>query len=259
MKHTLNYTNRKRIKREKISINFIRQNGKVVSFNLSRLDIDDLNLPPNAKIYIEAYYRTELKRFDFGTVNNKVQPSSLSLSDLAYPENLKFRILIVDPSDKRVLAHATGIIPEGSTERRSILPVEFKDLRNEIWRIEYEGDSGSPILCINKNIPNVENIAMSPQFFIYVYPVVVREILTYMIFVDEVDSITDPSVEWHKDWLKFFENLGVTPPDTLNHNDENFDKEKALEWIDSCVLAFCNFKIHRDKFQEYIQKLEENP
>jgi len=257
MKRTINPTGRKKIERENISINFIRQNGKVVAFSVSRLVINDLELPSDAKIYIEAYYRTELKRFDFGTVANMVRPSSLSLSDLAYPENLKFRILVVDPQTKKVLAHAIGITPEEPAERRSILPVEFKDLGNEIWRIEYEGEGGPPILCINNNIPNIENIAkLDYQFFIYVYPVVIREILTYMIFVDEIDSITEPLVDWHKNWLKFFENLGVKPPETLNRTDPNFDKETALDWINTCVSEFC--RIYREKFEGYVQKLEEN-
>ncbi|MCM8824934.1 MAG: hypothetical protein NC937_02085 [Candidatus Omnitrophica bacterium] len=258
MKRKLNYTGRERIKREKVSINLVERDGSVVSFDLSRLDIDDLNLPYEAKIYVEAYYRTELKRFDFGTVTNRALPPSLSLTDLAYPENLKFRILVVNPSDSKVLAHAVGITPQEPAEKRSILPVEFRDLGSVIYRVEYEGDGGSPILCMNIRIPNIENIArQDPQFLIYVYPAVVREILTHMIFVDTVDSVNDPTVEWHNDWLKFSVNLGSPPPETLDNTDENFDKNKALEWIDSVVTAFCN--IYGDKFQEYVRRLEGNP
>lgn len=256
MKRKLNYTGRKRIERERVSINLIRQNGRVVSFVLNRLDIDDLHMPGDARIYVEAYYRTELKRFDFGTVANRTYPSSTTLADLAYPENLKFRILVVDPADGRVLAHATGITPEEPAERRSILPVEFKDLGSEIWRVEYEGEEDSPILCINNRIPNIQNIAkQDPQFLIYVYPAVVREILTHMVFVEEVDSVTDPSIGWHNDWIKFSINLGVTPPESLNHTDENFDKDAALRWIDRVSTAFSN--AYRGKFLEYLQKLEE--
>lgn len=257
MKRKFNYTDRKRIERERITINLVRQNGRAVAFDLTRLDIDDLGLPGHARIYVDIYHRTELKRFDFGTVANRAYPSSLSLTDIAYPENLKFRILIVDPSDGRILAHATKIRPEEPAERRSILPVEFKDLGNEIWRVEYEGDEGGPILCMNSKIPDIENTARhDPQFFIYVYPAVVREILMHMIFVDKVDSVTEPSVDWHNDWLRFSQILGVTPPEILDPGDNNFDEEAALEWIDSVVEVFGN--AHRDKFHEYLQKLEES-
>jgi hypothetical protein len=55
----------------------------------------------------------------------------------------------------------------------------FPDLGNEIWRVEYEGEEGSPILIINKRIPNIQNIAkQDAQFLIYVYPQVIREVLT---------------------------------------------------------------------------------
>lgn len=256
MKRRFNYTGRKKIERKRISITLVRQNRVIVSFNLKKLNLDDLNLPDDAKVYVEAYYRTELKRFDFGTVGNIVHPPSTDLTGLAYPENLKFRILIVDPSDRKILAHADGILPEESPLERAILPVEFKDLGNEIWRIEYEGDEGAPILCINRKIPNVQNIAkQDPQFVIYVYPAVIREILTHMVFVDEVTSTTDPAIDWHAHWLKFCNKLGVTPPEVLNHNDDNFDAEDALRWIDDVVTAFSNK--YADKFQKYIQQLLE--
>jgi hypothetical protein len=256
MKRKLNYTGRKKIKRENVTINFIRQNGAVVAFAVNRLDLNDLNLPSEAKVYVEAYYRTELKRFDFGTVGNISNPSPCDLRGMAYPENLKFRILVVDPSNKKLLAHADGISPEKPAEKKSILPVEFSDLGNEIWRVEYEGEEGSPILIINERIPNIQNIAkQDAQFLTYVYPQVIREVLTYMVFVDGIDSTTEPSTTWHGDWLKFVRQLGVEFPKTLNKDDENFDKGEALRWINDSVTAFCNN--YSNKFQEYIQKLEE--
>ena len=253
MKRRLNYTGRRKIERKRISITLIKRNG-VISFDLKKLNLDNLDLPYDAKIYVEAYYRTELKRFDFGTVSNITSPPSTSLKGLAYPENVRFRILIVDPSNHKILAHADGIIPEESPLERAILPVEWKDLGNEIWRIEYEGDEGAPILCINRKIPNIQNIAKQDlQFLLYVYPAVLREILTYMVFVDEVTSTIDPTIDWHAHWLRFCKHLGVTPPEVLNHNDDDFDEEEALRWIDDVVTAFSNK--YADKFQQYVKQL----
>jgi len=258
MKRRLNYTGRKKIKRENVSINFIRQNGAVVAFAVNKVDLNDLNLPPEARVYVEAYYRTELKRFDSGTAGGISSPSACDLRDMAYPENLKFRILVVDPSDGKLLAHADRISPEEPAKKKSILPVEFYDLGNEIWQVKYEGDEGSPILIINSRIPNIQNIAkQDAQFLMYVYPQVIREVLTDMVFVDGVDSTTEPSTDWHGDWLNFIRQLGVEFPETLNKDDENFSKEDALRWINDSVPAFCN--THSNKFQEYIKKLEETP
>ncbi|MCM8822876.1 MAG: hypothetical protein NC831_08790 [Candidatus Omnitrophica bacterium] len=256
MKRALNYTERKKIKRENISISFRPENGVPDGFILNRLDLADLNLPSNAKVFVEAYYRTEVKRFDFGTVDNISFPVSTDFSGMSYKENIKFRILVVDPRDHRLLAHADRIVPVAFAEMKSILPVEFKDLRKELWRIEYEGDMGAPILCINNKIPNVENMArQDPQFFVCVYPVVVREILMRIVFIEEVGSIYDSSINWINDWLKFCINLGTSPPETLNHTDERFDKDVSLEWIDNVVIAFC--QTYGSKFQDYLRKLEE--
>ena len=255
MKRKLNYTGRKRIKRERISITLNRKGSSIISFSLNRLDIDDMNLPPESKIYVEAYYRTELKRFEFGSVADRTSPSSPSLGELAYPENLKFRILIVKPESSAVLAHATGIIPKDSVDKNSILPVEFKDLDVEIWRVEYEGDGGRPILFINNKIPNIQNIArQNSLFFVHVYPVVIREIMFHMVFVDKIDSTNDPSVEWHKEWLGFSRGLGVTIPETLNLDDDNFDKDDAIKWIEEVVSAFSNRYV--DRFHKYQDEME---
>jgi hypothetical protein len=256
MKRRLNYTGRKKIKRENVSIGFIRQDGAVTAFAVSKLDLNDLELPPEAGVFVEAYYRTELKRFDFGTAGSIRNPSPCDLRGMAYPENLKFRILVVDPLDGKILAHADGISPEEPAEKKPILPVEFSDLENEIWRVKYEG---SPVLMINSRIPGIQNIArQDPQFLIYVYPQVIREVLTHMVFVEGVDSTAEPSTDWHGDWLNFVGQLGVRIPETLlNKDDENFSEEDALKWIDDSVSAFCN--THSNKFQEYIRKLEETP
>jgi hypothetical protein len=259
MKRRLNYTDRRKIKRENVSINFIRQNGAVVAFAVNKLDLNDLNLPHEARVYVEAYYRTELKRFDFGTAGNISHPSPCNLEGMAYPEHLKFRILVVDSSNGKLLACADRIAPEEPAGEKTILEADFsRDLDNEIWRVEYDGEEGSPTLYINRKIPNIQNIAkQDAQFLIYVYPQVIREVLTYMVFVDGVDSTTEPSTDWHGDWIKFIRQLGVDFPETLNKNDENFSEEDALRWINDSVSAFCN--THSNKFQEYIHKLEQTP
>ena len=257
MKRKFNYTGRERIKRKRISFSVVRENETITSFILDRLDLDDLTLPENAKLYAEAYHRAELKRFDCGTCGNPRIPLAGDLRDLSYP-NLKFRILAVNTADGKILAHADRISPEAPAEKKSILPVDLsRDLGNTVWRIEYVGDEGSPILYINRRIPNIENIARAdPEFFINVYFAVIREILTHMVFLEGVDSVSDPGIDWHADWLKYTRHTGLNPPDSLNPEDENnFDKYAAVEWINDAVETFCNQ--HAERFQEYIRKLKE--
>lgn len=256
MKRRFNYTGRERIKRERISLSVIRENETITSFILNRLDLDGLTLPEDARVYAEAYYRTELKRFDCGTSCSPRIPLTGDLRDLAYPQNLKFRILVVDTADGKILACADRFSPEAPAEKKSILPVEFRDLGNEVWRVDYEGEGGAPILCINIRIPNIQNIAKTDsQFFVHVYPAVLREILMHVVFVEGIDSVSDPEADWHADWLKFCRYLSVNPPDSLDPGNDNFDKYVATEWINNVVEASCNQ--YTDRFQEYIGKLEE--
>jgi len=254
MKRRFNYTDRKRIKRERISLSVIRKNETITSFTLNRLDLNGLNLPEDAEVYIETYYRTELKRFGCGTIGNPQIPLTGDLRKLAYPQNLKFRILVVNTADRRILANANRFSPEAPAGKKSILPVEFKDLGNQVWCVDYKGEEDAPILCINKSIP--EHIAKTDsRFFIHVYPDVIREILTHMVFVEGVDSVSDPGTDWHAGWLKFCRYLGVNHPDSLNPQDDAFDKDEATKWINNVVEEFCNQ--YTERFQEYIRKLED--
>lgn len=209
----------------------------------AKINLDGFNFPPDAKVYIDAYYRTEVKRYDFGTAENIVPPRDTGLAGLAYPENLKFRILIVDKSGQHglILAHADRIRPLSDMDTKSILPVDFIDIGQQIWRVDFTGDSGSPILVINKKIPNIETIVKSdPQFIMYVYPAVIREVLTHIVFVDGVESPSDPSIEWHSDWLDFSRRVlpGEGPPEILDPREDNFEGDAAKEWINKVVEEF---------------------
>jgi hypothetical protein len=257
MKRRLNFTGRKRIKRDQVTINFIKHRDFIDSFNFINFDHSDLELPANACVYVEAYYRTELKRFPFGTIENFSAPQSTSLTDMAYRQNLKFRVLVVETRSKKILAVADGISPDSPSDRRPILPVEFKDLGNRVWELNFEEEEASPILLINERIPDIHNIAKrDPSFFVYVYPFVLHDILNHMVFVDGIDSITDPQIEWHHDWLDFVSGMGVQPKKCLIKDSDSHDQSEASKWIEQAVEAFSDR--YQKYFQAMIMKGEEN-
>lgn len=223
------------------------------------MNLDDMKLHSNARVYVDAYHKTEVKRYDFGTVENIVPPRDTGLAEFAYPENLKFRILIVDESGQHglILAHADRIRPASDLDTKSILPVDFVDLGQQIWRVDFTGDGGSPILAINRNIPNIETIVKSdPQFIMYVYPAVIKEVLTHMIFDEGVDSPSDPSVEWHSDWLDFSRRIlpGEGPPEILEPREDDFESDAAWAWINKVVEEF---SASRNEWREFIKQMGE--
>ena len=258
MRRRFNYTDRSRIPQERISINLNRDVNSIKSFN-AEIDLNDMNLPDGAKVYVEAYHKTEVSRYDFGLVRNIIPANNTDLANLAYSENMKFRILVVDEASEHglILAHADRIKPTSDTDKKPILPVDFKNIGQQIWKVDFSGDEGSPALVINSNIPNIENIARSdPQFIMYVYPAVIRQVLTHMSFVDGVESSYDPPIEWHKDWLDFSKKIipGDNPPKILHPKKDNFEPEEVKNWIDRIVEEFC---AGRNEWNLYISSLME--
>jgi len=256
MKRRFNYTGRGRIPREKISIILNRDGNSAKSFS-ANIDLTGMNFPPDAKVYVEAYHRTEVSRYDFGTAENILPDESCELTTLAYGENLKFRILVVDETEQcgLILAHADRIKIVSEVDKKPILPVDFRDIGQQIYLVEFTGDEGSPVLIINSKIPNIENIARSdPQFIMHVYPTVIKEVLTHMIFVDGIESFFDPPIDWHRDWLKFSERVLPieNPPEILNPEDTNFEAEDVESWVNRVVEEFC---ASRSEWSLYISQL----
>jgi len=259
MKRRLNFTGRRRIPQKNVSVCLIKdKQGNVVSFNAT-IDLNGLGFPSDAKVYVDAYRRYELRRFEFGTVGNISPPSDTSLMGLTSPENMRFRILVVDESGThgKILGLAE-VTPEAPKDIKPILDVEFRDIEQRIWKIEFIGDEGSPRLVINKKIPNAENMARyDPRFVMDVYPAVLKEILTYMMFIEGIDSIQDPSVDWHKNWLEFAktmhpENMPTEIYKPGENNDPGIRKE-WLDWFDEVVDEFC---LRRDEWVWYVQNMK---
>ncbi len=259
MKRSLNFTGRQKIQRRKITVLLNRKNGAARSFTAT-FDLSEFQLPNDARVYFEAYHRTDQRRYSFGTVGAKSTPHDTSLVDLARTENLKFRLLVVDERGTYglVLAQADRISPIPEGERKPILPVDFsRDLGQQIWKVEYTGDGGAPVLYVTRSLPNIQSFAKSdPLFLFFVYPAVIREVLAHMVFVDGISDVDDPEADWHAEWLQFARMIlsGCAPPRVLDPRDEeNFDEEEVEKWINSVVEEFCS---SRREWPQLISKLE---
>ena len=74
-----NYTGRKKIKRNHIQIDILRDSDDHRLFNAS-LHLSDMELPANAHVYVEAYHRTAYQRFSFGTAGDRKVPGIVTLA-----------------------------------------------------------------------------------------------------------------------------------------------------------------------------------
>lgn len=246
----LNFTGRKKIPKSQISIGIRQGEDNVKSFT-AELNLNDLNLPPNAEVYIEAYRRHAYMRFPFGTVENIIIPENRSLSGFNPGETPRFRVKVVDRSAGlgKIVASADKIFPNlgdtPATERDFLLPVEHNDLGDQVWRLELKEDG--PVLELNSLIENLRLSARSDGIFLsLVYPEVVRRVLTEILIGEKQNDPDCDEDDWQSQWLKYALSFpGIDDPPSVTSSLA--EKE---EWIEDIVNAFCNKWKVREKFSQ---------
>jgi hypothetical protein len=241
VKRHFNYTDRKRIPRERVQIVLKERGGGPPTFD-AVLDLSEMNLPDAGRVFIEAYYRASYMRFDFGTVGKIGSEEDRALRDIDNREHIQFRIKIVDLTEEqgKLLAEVDRIAPtpaDGPAERISILAVKLEDLGNQAWGLDLT-DTSIPTLVLNREIGSKEYVRSNETFFALVFPAVVREILTQVLIIEaeqeyEPDGSSD---SWQERWLYFV--CSMPSVDPLPPTDAEL-MEKA-QWIDHALRVFCD-------------------
>ncbi len=236
MKRSYNFTGRKKIDHRNIQIKLNRSGDVVQSFD-AQLDLDKMELPQSAKIIIEAYHRADLLRYEYGTIAQIRKPANTDLSAFSNIDHILFRVLVEEEKTGLILASADRVKAindlEAESQKKSILPVQFKDLGQQIWVVSYEGDQ--PILMLNSRVPSIkENCRHNPAFFFFVFPPVIRDILSHVFLFGSANTDEDPDEDWQKDWITFAQRI-------LPNNElpENANKDDKLKWINMIVEDFC--------------------
>lgn len=230
-----NYTHRHRIPQDRVAI-AVHADGDVPSFD-AQLNLEGLDYPANAKVFVEAYYKSSYQRFDFGAVANIVPPASRVLDQVDRATGIQFRVKIVesDGARGRIVAEVDDINGEDSsganTRKYCILPVDFKDLGEEVWRVELGGQR--PMLQVNKFEGAESFVRSDPLFVSLVYPAAVRAILHSVVG----SNIWDPDglTGWQEMWIRFAMNFHKVDPPAAESEPE--DRE---EWVEDVVREFCN-------------------
>ena len=249
----LNYTGRKRILRSRITVGLLPSPGGGLRFD-AEFDLAEYGFPGDSSVYIEAYNATSYMRFAFGMVGARSAPPDLALREITPSPLPKFRLKVVDARRGLLLGVADKLVPlqpeESLAHRQSLLPVEFRDLGERVWRLDL---SDWPVLELNERVADLGEIARSGDSFLgLVYPEVVRRILHEAI-VEQ--GQTDPDfddADWTSLWLRYVCGLpGVeAPPEPVTGEDEN--RALAEEWIERAVQAFCRMRDARVRFERAI-------
>jgi len=244
MQRTINHTGRRKIEVKELQINMLEQDDGVPAFGVD-FSLNREKLPDSASIYIEAYQRNTLQRFNFGTVGSIQKPANTELDQLDLSSPALFRIRIVDETEHlgRLVASAERLKPEGDSEedkRSSLLVVTSRDLGQQTWKIEFN-TGGKPELCINKRIPNaIGKLKENPLFQSLILPSAFRQVL--MFFLWNEDDEEEGGVA--EEWMTFAEHMADERP-------TGGDPQQLTDWIDDVVARFsesfdlCDILLHK--------------
>lgn len=243
-----NYTERRAIPQTQVDIELTREDHGVPSYE-ARFDLDGLDLPEDALLCVEAYSRFGFMRFVHGTVGRHRVPEDRRLTAFEGTSRIQFRVKVIELEGRRgrLLAVADRLSPRDQSEkpgkRQPLLPVENRDLEDEVWTVDCSGDE--PVVVLNARIPGIDSIARSsPTFGSLVFPAALRNILERILIVDDYTGTEEPEHIFAR-WLQFGSRFaGSDPPDS----EEEGDSEKD-EWIETAVRGFCRWYQARDRFE----------
>ena len=256
MLRTFNYTGRHRITLDRISIDLWDADPGPYRCDVD-LNLSEMPLDPNCRVYIEAYYRSSAyQRLDAGTVAEPSTTSGVLLDAIPKIENVLFRVKVVDESDSahgRIVAVADRVRPnridgEETDRRLSILWVDPDDLGDELWRVSFEGEM--PVLLVNNSGPVLEEeikgiVQSDPAFRSLVMPAAARAVLQQLMLVERI-AFDPADEEWPGLWYRFARELvDEEPPDPTI--DDTVDER--MKWIDAVVAEFARSSEARARYE----------
>jgi hypothetical protein len=230
----LNFTGRRKIRREDVSIALHEKANAPATFDADLTKLPEYNLPADAIVSVEARVQTRWMRFGYGTVGAITPPADRALTEFDSADGILFSVKVTAASGTRgmLLAVGDGIpvrFPGESEERRNpLLPVKSDDIGHEVYRLDFSNDP--PILLINRAAGDKDTIVRSPLFMSIVYPAALREILNRIIHVEDFDDPDDEGDSWQARWLRF-----ATALPSVGPIKDDGDRD---QWIDDAVAAF---------------------
>lgn len=259
MKRTINHTRKKTIPKSRIDIKVIKRNGLIERFK-ANLELDGLELSGDAKVYIEAYRRFQWNRYDYGTVDFPGAKEHLFLGDLKHSESLTFRVLVRDEEGK-ILGLREDVKPSEQQGVTPLLPVELDDIGQVIWRLDFTGENGGPVLVLNDDVPDLLNMARTDERFILsVYPEVLRRVLSHIIYVEEnAKSITNLPEGWQRDWFSLARSIlpEKKPPKVIDPEDHEYGGGEIETWLNDVRDEFSRKRTKEWRnFVEYMRRFD---
>ena len=238
-KRRINSTGRKRIGRECIEINLLDCLPHEPLMATVSLDLSTQGFPGDSLVAIEAYHRSSSMRFDCGTIDDLRVPDILILNNIDRSGAVLFRLKVINNNAElgKLLGSAERLRPKSqgiSEGRRSLFPIEYRDMGGELWRVEIAyGDR--PTLLVNTRIPGFNyKLQENPMMQGLLLPAALRFVLQELVSSDGTGE-NDDERGWKDEWFEYCNTeLG------REHDPRDFrDDDQKKDWIDETVLRFC--------------------
>lgn len=260
MSRRFNFTGRVKISREDVKIIIENHDNKLIC-NV-QLRLDSYNLRADALVVIEAERGRVLRiRHDWGRAGNAFvsggASSQFDISSMGDPEDVRYRVLVVEPESCRLLATAEGLeahnTQDGETPQRSLLPIVMRDLYGGVWELENMDET--PTLVLDSALGTKQEIKSSP-ILLSLLPGVIRAVLTYVAHSQQGMGADDESdiAEGNTTnmWLIQGEKWAGSPyPTTGEHSDID-------EWAQNAVTGFCKEKKLRGNLTMVMEMTQED-
>ncbi len=260
-----NYTQRQRLLHDHLLLSLFTDDASGFPAFKAALDISAYDFPTLARVYVEAYFKSSMMRFDYGTVSDVAsRAGDVHLLDDLQGNNIYFRVKVVDETDDigRLLAVADKVDPKTDAfhpvDKLPLLHVVFSsDLGRRIWRVDTAEAQVMPTLevndTLNLDIPVRELVRKDPMFVSLVFPAVIEQILTYIFFIaEDVDIQSDASHDWRSAWVRYA--MQQTRLYTDIQQLDDLDTPEKQDWIQETVQRFCH---ERDVAQLFTDEINQ--
>lgn len=246
----MNYTGRESIDRDLITIE-AKKNAPVLTVYLkSKQGLKDNPKFNGCLVVIDAVLRTRAQRIELGSLADLPVSKEVVFSDFLPGDEVKFRLKIVDPGDKKITGEVSGLRVKGDKledpilgKRKTLLPVnwaaEGDEMKGQFWKLDYS-NGNFPVLLLAKGKFTALGDVNRPEFRALAFPAIMKEVLTFA-FVTKFDNIP----VWAEDWNKLALLLGCDPipqrAETANapqEVEEHF--ENVCKWIDEVSAQFAH-------------------
>lgn len=211
-------------------------------FTLDRLNLAGTGLPDHLTVIVVATAGNSSVRHEMGRVSS-LSPGHRTLNGLDESRPLRFRVLLREKNDPKVLASVEKLRPRDEAESESLLPMEAADLGERLWKLLVTEDG--PVLQFNAKVfPSASGAENFVPFGALVLPEALRQVMKKI--ANEPALLDDENDPWYV-WADWLRRIGAQQPPGV-------DEDGADTWPDEVVDRFCErfefaTRLHGDLLQ----------